>query len=230
MLGLFQQMSQHLEGQVLKAQPAALLKDQNVIFHVSGILGNADKIKNVSDIGHISNIIKQTSPPPFIPKITKTELPIPLIDASSGNSECLMHEIQSQMEKLKWAGFSLLKEEIYLIEEHLRTVAKKEKALEVRFLGKILGSQKDYYVIQGLVPPKNEIEEYSKGAEKRGEGVNYFTFWVSTNILGKEWSELPLIEPEHVKTARKIRVMFTGQLGQPILSYPAFKGEERHYV
>lgn len=32
------------------------------------------------------------------------------------------------MEKLKWAGFSLTKEEIYLVEKHLVAVAEKNKA------------------------------------------------------------------------------------------------------
>ena len=74
------------------------------------------------------------------------------------------------------------------------------------------------------------MEEVGKGNEKRGEGANYYTFWVSTNLLQNEWTELPLIATQHIKAARKIKVRFSGNLQKPIDSYPPFPGQERHYV
>jgi radial spoke head protein 4A len=56
------------------------------------------------------------------------------------------------------------------------------------------------------------LEDIPKGAEKRGEGVNYYTFWVTNNLISPEWIELPLITPEHIKIARKIKQYFSGYL------------------
>jgi radial spoke head protein 4/6 len=74
------------------------------------------------------------------------------------------------------------------------------------------------------------LEETPKGAEKRGEGVNYYTYWVANNLIFPEWIELPLITPQHLKTARKIKKHFSGHLDKPIKSDPAFDGLERHYL
>jgi len=45
-----------------------------------------------------------------------------------------------------------------------------------------------------------------------------------------EWIELPVISPEHVKVARLIKYMFTGDLNHKIISYPVFPGLEKHLV
>ena len=42
--------------------------------------------------------------------------------------------------------------------------------------------------------------------------------------------ELPLITPEHVKAARKIKHLFSGDLNAKINSYPPFPGVEKHLV
>jgi hypothetical protein len=76
----------------------------------------------------------------------------------------------------------------------------------------------------------NALEDIIKGGEKRGEGVNYFTFWVANNLISPEWIELPLITPQHVQTARKIKKYFSGHLEKPILSDPPFSGLEKHYL
>lgn len=56
-----------------------------------------------------------------------------------------------------------------------------------------MGAWRDYYVIQGVTQQPNYLENVGKGDEKRGEGANYYTFWVSTNLFQNEWTELPLI-------------------------------------
>lgn len=86
MLGLFPQISPHLDNLALNLEQSTLIKDQNILPHVSDILGNVDKIKTVSDINHVSNIIKQTSVPPFRPKNIKGELSIPLAEGMTENS------------------------------------------------------------------------------------------------------------------------------------------------
>ena len=50
--------------------------------------------------------------------------------------------------------------------------------------------------------------------------MNYYSFWVNNNIYDDKWTELPLITPEHIKTSRKIKKAFTGELFKPVISYP----------
>lgn len=56
-----------------------------------------------------------------------------------------------ESQKLQWAGVSLTKEEVALIDEHLVELAERNGVKEIRFWGKILGSNLDYYVVQGVV-------------------------------------------------------------------------------
>lgn len=42
--------------------------------------------------------------------------------------------------------------------------------------------------------------------------------------------ELPLVTPQQVATARKVKYIFTGDLNAQIKSYPPFPGKEKHLV
>lgn len=42
--------------------------------------------------------------------------------------------------------------------------------------------------------------------------------------------ELPVISSEHIRVARLIKCMFTGDLNRQISSYPVFPGLEKHLV
>lgn len=54
-------------------------------------------------------------------------------------------------------------------------------------------------------------------------GVNKWSYWASTNLTG-DWTELPIITPTQIKTARKIKYLFTGDLKKNILTNPIFNG------
>ena len=58
-------------------------------------------------------------------------------------------------------------------------------ATDVRFMGKIFGTKKDYWVCSGTL---NQIEEPNQDAmiEARGAGGNSKVFWVTDNILN-DW-------------------------------------------
>ena len=45
------------------------------------------------------------------------------------------------------------REEVYLIEKHLVLMAEIHKAEEIRYWGKIFGTNQDYYILQGRVNP-----------------------------------------------------------------------------
>ena len=66
--------------------------------------------------------------------------------------------------------------------------------------------------------------------EKYLTGANYYSYWVNHNSLGMNWLELPLVTPEQIRVSRLIKHIFTGNLTQPIMCYPKFDGQERHFL
>ena len=72
-----------------------------------------------------------------------------------------------------------------MIQKSLKRLAKVSGATKLKFFGKIMCSEKDYFVAQGILneseePPRNPIQE------KRGEGANNGVFWVTHDLRG-DW-------------------------------------------
>lgn len=99
----------------------------------------------------------------------------------------------------------------------------------MRLWGKIIGSEKDYYIIEGQADGGEEAGELGADVEPKGVGANKWTFWASNELTG-EWTELPLITPAQLRISRKIKTIFTGDLSRPVLSNPLFPGKESHLV
>lgn len=133
-------------------------------------------------------------------------------------------------QKLSWAGIGFGDKEALLINNSLRNLASTLSQGNVTFFGKIRGTVKDYYVAQATeVDPPGDVN-YTDDMEKRKEdGVNRTTFYV-TNNLSEKWVELPDIKPSEVKTSRKIRKLFTGNLNTKIITNPEFHGTEKQYL
>jgi radial spoke head protein 4A len=45
-----------------------------------------------------------------------------------------------------------------------------------------------------------------------------------------DWAELPLITPEQLISARKVKYFFTGDLERDVITNPHFIGKEKHLV
>ena len=115
----------------------------------------------------------------------------------------------------------------------MKKLAAESGASKLRFFGLIRGTQKDYYVAEGELEGGEEEggEEAEKPAdfEPKGTGVNKFTYWVSVSTYGP-WQKLPDLAPKDIEAARKIKVMFTGDLNRAIYTNPYFFGKEKHYL
>jgi radial spoke head protein 4A len=61
--------------------------------------------------------------------------------------------------------------------------------------------------------------------EAKGTGVNKNTYWVTTDLLGGDWKELPNITPDQLNVSRKIKYTFSGDLDKAIYTNPHFKGK-----
>lgn len=59
----------------------------------------------------------------------------------------------------------------------------------LRFWGKIYGTEKDYWVVEGVLDNPEELDIH-RSIEKRGEGINKLVYWVTDNLL-EDWVQLP---------------------------------------
>lgn len=130
---------------------------------------------------------------------------------------------------------------------NFKKLAEKTKASNLRFWGKIFGTQADYYVAEGRVSDEFADAIPDKTYEPAGVGVNRMTYWVTNSgilftlvykfqyvrffgLVLEDWKQLPLISPAQVAAARQIKHYFTGNLNAKLNTYPAFPGLEKHYV
>uniref|UniRef100_A0A4W3JQP8 Radial spoke head 6 homolog A n=1 Tax=Callorhinchus milii TaxID=7868 RepID=A0A4W3JQP8_CALMI len=65
--------------------------------------------------------------------------------------------------------------------------------------------------------------------ESNRTGANKYTYFVC-NEPAKMWLKLPSVTPAQINAARKIKKFFTGNLVNPVLSYPPFPGNEINYL
>lgn len=131
-------------------------------------------------------------------------------------------------EMLEWAGVCFGEEDTYKLSKAMKRIATMSGASKLIFFGKIFGTQKDYWIVSGELAGAEE-ESKDKTVEARGVGVNSSVFWVTDNLLN-DWIQLPDCKPEHVKCARQIKHVFTGDLNASIDSNPPFQGKERHLL
>ena len=136
--------------------------------------------------------------------------------------------IQEEAEMLEWAGISFGEEETYKLGKSIKRLAVMSGAGALKFVGKMYGTQKDYWLASGVLIPGEE-SMVSANCEKRGEGVNKFVYWVTDNLLN-DWIQLPDCRPEHIQGARMIQHVLTGDLNADIDSNPSFPGKERHFL
>lgn len=60
---------------------------------------------------------------------------------------------------LEWAGISLGEEMSCLIQKSIKRLAKMSGASNLRFFGKIMGSENDYWVAQGIVKTNQPLAQ-----------------------------------------------------------------------
>lgn len=132
----------------------------------------------------------------------------------------------------QYAGIDFGEKENFLMQKSLSKLAAKTSASKLRLWGKVYGTEKDYFIAEGIKEGEDEGEgEAEKPAdfEARGSGVNQFVYWVTHDSLS-DWKQLPDLLPNDIKAARRIKVVFTGDLERKIITNPFFHGKEKHYL
>ena len=71
-----------------------------------------------------------------------------------------------------------------LLMRSLKNLAKQTGATNIRLWGKILGSERDYFIAEGTFDGgQDEYEEKPADFEPRGSGVNKLVYWVCNSPL-----------------------------------------------
>jgi radial spoke head protein 4A len=111
----------------------------------------------------------------------------------------------------------------------LKGLATSTGANNIRLWGKILGSDKDYYIAEGSFEGGVDESEKPGDFEPRGTGVNKFAYWATSSTL-TSWTLLPDLFPKDIKAARETKVLLTGDLNRQIITNPFFFGKELNYL
>jgi radial spoke head protein 4A len=152
------------------------------------------------------------------------EAPIPV---------CAIPDYMEEADLLAWAGVGFGQLESYKITCSLRNLAAKEREAsltKLRFWGKILGTDKDYYVAEAQSEAGGEVPEGEEDMEVPGApGVNQYIYYV-TNDLCEDWTKLPDLKPREVIAARQIKKLCSGDLKSKVVTVPYFPGKEDVYL
>ena len=142
-----------------------------------------------------------------------------------------LSDLQADSEVLQWAGIGFGQDETFRLQASLTKLSITSGSEKIRLWGKIHGTEKDYYIVEGFVAGAGDDEEGEKpkGFEERGSGTNEFVYWVTNDSLC-DWTMLPDVTPQLLEATRNIKVKFTGDLDRKIITNPFFFGEERYYL
>lgn len=99
----------------------------------------------------------------------------------------------------------------------------------LRLWGKIHGTEKDYYIVEGAYDKGEEEGERPADFEAHGTGINKNYYWATNSPLA-EWVLLPDLEPKDLNAARGIKVCFSGNLDRVITTNPFFFKKEAFYL
>jgi len=101
----------------------------------------------------------------------------------------------------------------------------------MRFWGQIKGSCSDYFIAEGTSDAGFDAEkERPEEFEKRGEGVNMFTYWATNAPESGNWQLLPDLEPADIKTARITKLVFSGNLDAKVYTCPYYFKTEKNLL
>ena len=120
----------------------------------------------------------------------------------TSNTKFVIPNLCEQAKILDWAGINFGDDFVHLMQKSLKRLATMSGASSLKFFGKIFGTQKDYWIVQGILPFQEEKPYPDQ--EVRGTGVNLYTYWVSDSVFS-DWIQLPDAQSEHIIIAKMVK-------------------------
>ena len=114
----------------------------------------------------------------------------------------------------------------------MQKLAAKVGCTELRFWGKIHGTERDYYIAEGKAEVQDEEgqDQLPADAEQKGSGVNENIYWACNSPIDNQWSKLPDLVPGDIAIARQIKFSFSGDLHRRIITNPFFHKSESYLL
>jgi len=114
------------------------------------------------------------------------------------NPDCCMPDMNNEADMLAWAGINFGAQDNLTMQHSLKKLACLSGASKLRFSGKIMGTERDYWIVCGELKQTSDTDP---GCEPHGTGCNSAVFWVTDNLL-HDWVQLPDVRPEHIIASR----------------------------
>ena len=114
-----------------------------------------------------------------------------------------------------------------LLQKSMQNLGKSSGATKLRFWGKINGTDRDYWIVEGIAEAPADEAEKPANMEVRGSGVNEFGYWVCNCPSENKWTLLPDLVPEDIDIARKVKFHFSGDLERRIITNPFLHKREK---
>ena len=108
-----------------------------------------------------------------------------------------------------------------MLQKSINGLVAKVGASQMRFWGKIKGTQKDYFVAEGFLEGGEEADLSRESTEARGTGANQYVYWVCNNPL-EDWIQLSDLIPSQIIQSRNIKVSITGQINAKVFTNPFY--------
>lgn len=128
-----------------------------------------------------------------------------------------------------WAGIDFGEYSTLILQKTLKKLAVDNNISNLRLWGKILGTEKDYYIAEGSAENPAAEAEPPADFEARGTGVNTYGYWVANSPMGP-WTVLEDLNCQDLAASRTIKTMFTGNLDREIVTNPFYFRKERHFL
>eukprot|EP00928_Gymnodinium_smaydae_P064187 TRINITY_DN47596_c0_g1_i1.p1 TRINITY_DN47596_c0_g1~~TRINITY_DN47596_c0_g1_i1.p1 ORF type:complete len:467 (-),score=114.31 TRINITY_DN47596_c0_g1_i1:72-1472(-) len=147
---------------------------------------------------------------------------------------CAIADFMVESDVLAWAGCGLGEQESYKVMCAMRNLSTRETEgiKSMRFWGKILGTEQDYYVVEAERDAQPDYEPETEGEEPppaQALMYSWYAYYVCTDLVGN-WTKLPELRPREILAAREIKKLFTGRLDAPVITHPYFEGTEANLL
>lgn len=144
---------------------------------------------------------------------------------------CFIEDVVNKAKILEGVGINISSKEVIKLRESMKKLLN-ERVSKMRFWGKILGKEQDYYIVQIEYKQPQIITKYTakKDHEPRyNEGANYYVFYATNDLLG-DWVELPDVTYEQIRISRLFKYYLSGNLNRKVKSFIDFPGKEAHLL
>lgn len=136
--------------------------------------------------------------------------------------------VSDNKQVFSWAGIDFGEYDCLVLQKSIKKLAATVGSSNLRLWGKIFGTEKDFYIVEGTAEAPEE-EERPENMEPRGTGVNQFAYWVTSSPTA-DWVALPDLTAEDILAACSIKVSFTGDLERQIFTNPFYFKTEKYYL